>query len=124
MWLFARFGFFSVVVDKDNPGYLLVRARMPGGLETLKSRYLPELGPIAETPERDYRFRASVRKQAFTATVSSIAEDITYANFKDEVKHVQGDRRAAWYADVWSVMYEMQSQEEKSEGGRTRPKGK
>ena len=117
MWLFTRLGFFSVVADSDNPGYLLVRARMPGDLETLKARHLPELGPIAETPERDYRFRGSGEKKAFAAAVGRIAEDITYTNFKNEVKHVQGDQRAGWYADVWSVMYEMQSKREKEGAG-------
>lgn len=115
MWLFTRLGFFSVVANRDNPGYLLVRARMPGDLEALKSRHLPELGPIAETPERDYRFRASVGNKPFAAAVGRIAEDITYTNFKNEVKHVQGDQRAAWYSDVWSIMYDMQSQREKEE---------
>jgi len=117
MWLFTRLGFFSVVADRDNPGYLLVRARMPGDLDALKSQYLPEVGLIAETPEHDYRFRASVEKKAFAAAVGRAASDITYTNFKNEVHHVQGEQRADRYAEVWSVMCEMQSQREEEHAG-------
>ncbi|MFB3922110.1 MAG: hypothetical protein ACE145_10335 [Terriglobia bacterium] len=108
MWLFTRFGFFSVVAHNSQPRHLLVRARMPGDLEALKAGYLAELGPIAETPDHDYRFRASVEGDAFAAAVGRVASDISYTNFKDEVHRVQGAQRAGWYAEVWSILSEMQ----------------
>ena len=42
MWLFTRFGFFSIV-RKPGDDNLTVRARVAADLDALREQYLPEL---------------------------------------------------------------------------------
>jgi len=112
MWLFTTVGFFSVTqvqkrLNSDLPeGTLQVRARVYEDVEVLRERYLPEMTETIHLPGRDYPYRGYVDKQSFSAAMVQIVHDLTYSNFKDEVKHEQGKERADLYMGVWSVMYQ------------------
>jgi len=111
MWLFTTVGFFSAT-QVQNPskynlpeGTIQVRARVFEDLEVLREKYLPELSETIHLPMRDYPYRGYVDKCCFSAALVQMVSDLTYSNFKDEVKHEQGKERADLYMDVWTTMY-------------------
>jgi hypothetical protein len=106
MWLFTPSGFLSIVADQQHPGHALVRARVREDLEAFCER----TGAPAptETPERDYRFRTTVRFAVLAADLAQQAGTIDYPNFKAEVASRQGYDRARRYGRIWSVTHELQ----------------
>lgn len=109
MWLFTTAGFFSVVEKPEDRaiGKLTIRSRVKSDLAALRSRYLPELGPIHERTG-DYRFHAKAPRRAVARAMAAAVEDIGYANFKNEIARTQGPVRHDLYARVWEVMWELQ----------------
>jgi hypothetical protein len=102
MWVFTKFGFFSIVQDRDLAEVVIVRARVRGDLETLwpKAKAL-----IEETPEADYRYRTRMHREIAIAGIVAAMRDIDYGSFKAAV----GDhRREMFYLQVWWIMSEMQ----------------
>lgn len=111
MWLITSIGFFSVVQkpgDKQN-GTLTVRSRVRCDLAGLKQHYLPGLGPIQESLDTDYRFRAVAPRAEVSAAMARMIEDLDYGNFKSEVAKKQGPKRASLYHQVWDVLYQLQT---------------
>lgn len=111
MWLITSIGFFSVVQkpgDKQN-GTLTVRSRVRSDLAALKQHYLPGLGPIQESLDTDYRFRAVAPRAEVSAAMARMIEDLDYGNFKSEVAKKQGPKRASLYHQVWDVLYQLQT---------------
>ena len=92
MWLLTTFGFFSIVEKPEDrgAGMVTVRARVRGDSKSLRAKYLPGLGEIEGTPERDYAWRGRVTKSDLAAALGRIALDIDYANFKSEVAAAHG----------------------------------
>lgn len=93
MWLFTRYGFFSVTNARLNrgkspaldPRRLQVRARSRKHLELLVARFRQLRGyPIIETPSADYRFRIVPRRKVWAKVAAALAQEITYPNFKNE----------------------------------------
>jgi hypothetical protein len=112
MWLFTTVGFFSVVRKPVAPGapagMLVVRARVPGDLEALREKYMPELQGTFYTPDGDYKYRAAITHTDFAAGLAKIALDIDYDNFKTEVSIRQGYDRAHVYMGVWKAAFELE----------------
>lgn len=111
MWLITRVGFFSIV---QKPGdqftdTLTVRSRVFGDLVALQQHYLPGLGPIQESTDTDYRFRAVARRIDVAAAMARIIDDLNYINFKSEVAKQQGSKRASLYHKVWDVLHKLQT---------------
>jgi hypothetical protein len=104
VWLFTTVGFFSIVLDRDVPRRLVVRARIEGDLESLRDLHLPELTKTVKLAARDYRYRAWCSHAAFARAAGRIARAISYSNFKSEIARTQGAAREALYAEVWSLM--------------------
>lgn len=111
MWLLTTTGFYSIVEKPwDRPtGTLTIRARVAKDLDALRLQ-LPELGPIAEDPKADYRFRAQAPRAAVARVMARLAESLDYDNFKDAVALRQGHARAHLYHDVWEVLSRLTSQ--------------
>lgn len=120
MWLFTTIGFFSATQVKDPgrfdlpEGTLQIRARVFDDLEALREKYLPEMSETIHIPMRDYPYRGYVDKACFSAALVQIVSDLTYSNFKDEVKHEQGEERSDLYMEVWSTMYGAENKLENS----------
>lgn len=106
MWLLTTRGFYSVVEDHSDPDRVIVRARTRGDLESLRG--VVSHVEIEETPERDYRFRASVHRVMWAAGVAELAMEIDYPNFKNAVAERQGSERAHLYSDVWATLLSLQ----------------
>ena len=66
MWLVTTRGFYSAVEDHCKAGNVLVRSRVREDLEALTD-LIPGLD-VHETPDRDYRFRASVTRREGSAS--------------------------------------------------------
>lgn len=108
MWLFTTLGFFSVVSHRDDPGTVLIRARVRDDLDALRVHHLPDL-EIVENADADYAFRAFVSRDEWEHAAQQLARDIDYPNFKDAVAARQGAARAHGYMEVWEVMRRLQS---------------
>jgi 8-oxo-dGTP pyrophosphatase MutT (NUDIX family) len=107
MWLFTRFGFFSVV-RKTDADTLTIRSRTRGDLDRLRNHYLPSLSPSQQHQGTDYPWRGTAEPAALEQAMALIVRDIQYPNFKDEVAASLGKDRAKRYGKVWSALYDMQ----------------
>ena len=122
MWVFTKYGFYSVVCARQGDGShgqpvdlsrVMVRARLREHLDALKARFPERLGDceVKEFNGSDYACRIFVDKAHWSALMALLADDIDYDNFKSEVARHQG-RAGAEYErslhDVWSVMRRLQ----------------
>jgi hypothetical protein len=103
MWLFTSESFVSIVADRDNPENLLVRARVGDHLKALFPTAV-----VVETPNADYRYRATLDHKIVERVVAKQVASIGYDNFKDTV--VDPDYHAACLR-VWSAMHQLQVQQ-------------
>jgi hypothetical protein len=117
MWLFTRYGFYSIAcarkpdnsIDQD---LLMIRVRRRDHLESLQQRFPALAGSeIVTLPNRDYRYRIIVRKGMWVGIVTELAQEQDWSNFKNEVARHQG-ARGLDYVDalheVWRVMLALQ----------------
>ena len=120
MWVFTRYGFYSVVCarGKDGAGLdtntLMVRARVRHHLERLQGRFASLAGySIHESPKTDYRYRIIVPKACWKEAATQMVEELSYGNFKDEATRSLGFAGRAYIQtlhDVWSRLYDLQEQ--------------
>lgn len=52
---------------------------------------------------RDYEYRAFVRREQWEYAIVALTADIAYGNFKHEVEVRQGKRRAGIYLRIWGA---------------------
>jgi len=107
MWIFLNDAFLSIVADRNDPGRLLVRARIEGDIE----RVFPS-ARVKKTPTADYLYRASISRADVAAALLDRVTSIGYPNFKDSVSNPE---RHDDYFEVWHVMYRAQGRQ--PEGG-------
>jgi hypothetical protein len=123
MWVFTRYGFYSIACSQKPDGSLddmsvMVRARCIAHLRSLQKRF-PALavGKILELPNRDYRYRLIIPKASWAAIIGELAQEQEWSNFKNEAAKYQG-RSGRRYVealhDVWGVMHRLQEDEERS----------
>ena len=118
MWIFTRYGFYSIAsasrpdgsVDKQS---VMVRARCIAHLRSLQKRF-PALaiGEILEWPNRDYRYRLIIPKASWTEIIGQLAQEQEWSNFKNEAAKYQGTSGRGYVRalhDVWAVMHRLQS---------------
>lgn len=119
MWMLTPFRFFSVVQKSGDEaqGTLTVRARVRKDLDDLRKRYLPSLGEVFESKTNDYRYRAQAPREAVSAAMADIVNELAYSNFKSQVGKEQGAARANLYHDVWDVLYRLQTDKKFSGAG-------
>lgn len=110
MWIYTRFGFYSIVAIKGSDDRLAIRSRSKEDLINLIERFeLLDAGEsfltsgIIETTNSDYRFRIFVSRAVLKKLMAGIAEDIDYPNFKNEVEAKQGLKRYLIYEMIWST---------------------
>lgn len=106
MWIFTKMGFLSIVEHRDDPGRLMIRARFKEDIEELCRRIAKEEGgdPPAwqETPEGDYRYRATCGREVMARIVEQLVREIDYTNFKQSV-HGNARRDRAYLA-CWDAL--------------------
>ncbi len=111
MWLITSIGFFSVVQKPADVAAdtLTIRSRVRSDLDALRQQHLPNLGPIRESKNNDYRFRAVAPRAEVAAAMADMVKQLNYSNFKSQVARTQGTARSNLYHDVWSVLHHLQT---------------
>ena len=122
MWVFTRYGFYSIACASKSNGSLdsqsvMVRARCIAHLRTLQTRF-PALavGKILELPNHDYRYRLVIPKASWTAIIGELAQEQEWSNFKNETAKYQGKSGREYVRalhEVWAVMHRLQEGEER-----------
>jgi hypothetical protein len=117
MWLFTRYGFYSIACARQpdgalDPHTLMVRGRRVAHLKNLQKRF-PALASseIVTLPNRDYRYRLIVSKEVWGTTVLELAQEQEWSNFKNETARYQGGGDSDYLHalhEVWSVMHSLQ----------------
>ena len=122
MWVATPEGFFSAVADaqedvlqvrcrskKDALG--LARWLVENEVAFLNDDYPTVESLVLEWPGRDYPCRVLVWREQWAAYMLYVVDQITYRNFKNEVKARQGGRRAATYGRVWGVLLDIEKED-------------
>jgi hypothetical protein len=117
MWVFTRYGFYSIACGSKKDGSLdrqsvMLRARCLAHLRNLQKRFSAlAVGNILETPNHDYRYRLVIPKASWTAIIGELAQEQEWSNFKNEAAKYQG-KSGRGYVDalheVWAVMHRLQ----------------
>ena len=97
MWVFTRSLFLSIV-SSDDPATAIVRARIRQDI----NRLWPE-AIVTTTPLRDYRYRATIDREAIAAALTAEIARFTYGNFKASI---EDPGRAHWYGWIWRTTSE------------------
>jgi hypothetical protein len=104
MWVCLNDSFLSIVEDytsRANKSDLLVRARLKGDIETV----FPDV--VVRVDEgSDYKYRATVPRQAAADALAKRVMSINYDNFKDSV--TGNSARHDAYMAIWSIMHRLQ----------------
>ena len=119
MWLFTRYGFYSIACARNsdgsiNPNLVMIRARRRAHLKALQQRFrdLVDLEMVT-LPHRDYRYRLIATKGIWGQILNDLAQEQEWSNFKNEVARFQGTGGSR-YVDalhkVWAVMHNLQGQ--------------
>ncbi|MFM0088948.1 hypothetical protein PQR46_18735 [Paraburkholderia sediminicola] len=97
MWICLSNAFLSIVNSDRDPTVLMVRARRKGDIEAV-------FGPSVEVttiPQRDYQFRAFIRRDIVGQVIAQALMEIDYGNFKGSTK----DRHLHdAYMEIWKIM--------------------
>ena len=120
MWLFTRYGFYSIACAHGTDGSvnkkkLMIRARRFNHLKNLQTRFhfLSE-SEIVRLPNRDYRYRIVVAKEVWADVLSDLVQEQEWSNFKAEAGRYQasgGEDYIHALHDVWHVMKRFQDSE-------------
>lgn len=107
MWIFSKYGFYSVVTGDKNT--LQFRARNKEHLLNLKDRFALKPFKIKTTKQADYRYRIVLPKKEGQWLIEQLGKDIDYPNFKDEAKlHLGEGEYITVLHCVWNMMYNYQ----------------
>lgn len=131
MWLFTRYGFFSVTKPKFGAAgrhadeFVQVRGRVRAHLEALKSRFAEiENCEILTTKNSDYRFRIIVGHLIWASVAQQLAEDIDYDNFKDACAKTGSWLNPSYVSalhKIWGVHHGLQAPPEADVGTNALP---
>jgi hypothetical protein len=115
MWLATTKGWFSVVIDNQRPGRMLVRARCRQDIMNLYNEHHETLASMevpTSDPSRDYRWRMSILKKDFVKLAGRLARAIDYPNFKAAVQGCPDQQnKTLAYGKVWENLHEVQQDE-------------
>lgn len=97
MWVMLSDAFLSIVVHPNRRNTMVVRARKAGDIEMV----FPGVR-VQRTPDRDYAYRAFIRREQVAQAMADEVRRIDYGNFKNSVMDA---KRHDAYLSVWSTMY-------------------
>jgi hypothetical protein len=110
MWLFTKYGFFSVTQNAKRKDNIQIHARAEQDLVDLKAAY-PALdrSPIIETPDADYRWRLIVQRWKWDVVGAALVADIDYGNFKGKIATIPTQReKSGMLHDIWDIHHQYQ----------------
>ena len=117
MWIFTKYGMFSIVCARTGPSSikldkqrLMVRARSKRHLKNLRKRFkVLKSTKIFSNTGTDYPFRLFVKKSVWLKIAAQLADEIDYGNFKATVSYDERYHDACHR--VWSTMFSMDAPE-------------
>lgn len=119
MWIFTKYGFFSVVCARKNnvwnaevdPNTMMIRARSQDHLKNLINNF-SELKDfeIKTTHNSDYKYRIFVPKDIWIKISSQMSQEIDYDNFKNKVHdYLKDNEFYGCLSKIWGIMYNYQN---------------
>ncbi len=96
MWIFTRWGFYSVACARQgdggheneiDPHNLIVAATLRSQLEAIQL-HLPDLignCAIKEHADADFKYQMFVEKNIWSQVMLSLSQELNYDNFRDEM---------------------------------------
>lgn len=99
MWVMLNDAWFSIVADRDDQEYLLVRSRQSGAIKRVFG-----IEEDVDT-QADYHFRCFIARDHVAGVMAREVQRITYENFKNSVKD---PALKTAYNSVWTIGYKMQ----------------
>jgi hypothetical protein len=108
MWIFTETGFVSAVRKPEYPDFITVRARDRESLESVAKIAKVD---IKKSPFGDYTYRVFVTPEAFKEWFADSVANLTYDNFKDQVKQTRGSKFAQSLSQVWLTMLAVEDEE-------------
>ncbi len=115
MWLFTRKGFFSIVEHRDDPGQVVIRARLKKDIDELKCIFDSlklRTTKVAVNSRTDYRYRFTANRMDWITVMIRLMLSIHYNNFKDSVYDNESgemkERRHDAYLKIWAIMCNLQ----------------
>jgi hypothetical protein len=99
MWIFVRYGFYSIASASKPDGSIdgetvMVRARSKDHLQNLPDRFSALAdAEIVAMPNRDYRYRLITPKRVWVPILAELAEEQDWSNFKNEGRRISGKER-------------------------------
>jgi hypothetical protein len=104
VWVFAKFGGFSIVRCHGKNDQWQVRSRSQQDLINLIRVAGLRGQKVIETLGRDYRFRLLVNADELSQVFSALEKSITYENYKAQLGSIRGMERLCSVAhSIWSV---------------------
>lgn len=107
MWLFTKYGFFSVVCAHNDDDNMMIRARCKRHLTALMKRFQQASQPIVETLDTDYQFRIFVTSGLLSEIAHDLAAEIDYSNFKAAVGRNDTEYVNALH-NIWFLVSQLQ----------------
>ena len=120
MWLFTRYGFYSIACAQKqegsiDPALLMIRSRLRSHLENLQARFPALAGrEVVRLRGHDYRWRMFVPKDQWLPVLGELGREQEWSNFKHESEKYQGPRGSRYVDalhDVWRIMNDLQRTE-------------
>lgn len=111
MWLFTKYGFYSIVKDYKDPKLYKCRARSKKDLLNLIAnfKYLKDYS-IQCDKKADYHYRIFISQNHFSMLMLSISNTIDYSNFKGHISRNKDQvDKVDHYSEVWQIMYTYQN---------------
>lgn len=122
MWVFTKYGFFSIACARNSNGEVgqdtvMVRARGDEHPRNLQERFpgtVIAAAKIQINRGTDYKFRIIVPKRDWLSALSEMASEQSWSNFKNEAASFarlkkQGSAYLQALHQVWESMSQLQS---------------
>lgn len=110
MWLFTKYGFYSIVKEFNNSNMYQCRARRKKDLENLITnfRYLKGY-EIHCDKKADYHYRIFINQMHFSMLMLNLSNTVDYSNFKNWVSKSKDQiDKTESYSEIWEIMYSYQ----------------
>lgn len=119
MWLFTKYGFFSVVCARDlsrkkakhlqvlDKNLVMIRSRRFEHLCQLIKRFMSILDDyeIQNTEDTDYPYRLIIPRKLWVKVATELANEIDYGNFKDAAENNNaGFNYCTALHEIWGLM--------------------
>lgn len=110
MWIFSKYGFFSVTQHAKRRDNIQIRARTEQDLIDLKQAFpMLDRSPIIETKDADYQWRLVIARWKWEAVAAKLTADIDYGNFKGKMATIPTQRnKMDLLHAVWHLHHDYQ----------------